>query len=453
MKEGWTSKKIIFAFLGIMLILFAWCNLFGPVAGMGGADYFQIASGGFWLNSENCCQTYFTSIPCESWYHGTMNWILRPLSAVFSGFDVRILATLYFAAVLIAFFGLLTKLQTEKLCYKALIAGLVTLIICDFAYLLHLNSMNPEGALYCFVLVMICTLLSQLLFKPGIGRTVLYLALAFLVAGIKTEYFWIGILLAACQLPVLMVKKDLWYRIVTVVLTIAVSVGCVVCFGDGVYFGKQQQNRFHSVYYGVLKDNADPSALERLGLPEEARAYVGKTVYEVDASVVEDARYQVDSGKIASYYLTHPDVLWNQLEAGADNGYEIRQQYHSNYPGFHGIKHGFDGYSALKRHFIQPDFWLIPVFFGAVIVFCVLQLKKKPEDGKKAYHLMMIMLCITAMASFVAPVFISGEAGLGAELFLYNLLFDIVLCQVVVGGTVTLCKRRENIQKKYGVEQ
>ncbi len=453
MKEGWTSRKIVLGFLGMMTLLFAWCNWLGPVAGMGGADYYQIASGGFWLNSSNGCQTYFTSIPFENSYTGTMNWILRPLSSLVTAFDVRILATIYFLITITAFFWLLAKMKTEKLWHKILIGGVATFIFCDFSYLLHLNSFNPEGAFYCFILAMICILLSQLFLKPGIVRSVLYLALAFFVGGIKTGYFWIGIFLAVCQLPVLMIKKELWYRMITVILTVAVSVGCVVCFGNGVYYQKEQQNRFHSVYYGVLKDNKDPSALETLGLPQEAASYVGKSVYEVEESVIDDARYQVSGGAVASYYFTHPDVLWSKLERSADNGYEIRQQYNSNYPETQGLKHGFEGYSVLKRHFIQPDFWLVLAFFGAVILFSLLQLKKQSEHGKKAYHLFVILLCITALATFVTPVFISGEAGIGAELFLYNILFDIVLCHVAIGGTVVLCKRREAVQQKFGVEQ
>ena len=453
MKKELTSKKIVLGFFGIMLVLFVWCNILAPVAGMGGADYYQIASGGFWLNSSNGCQTYFASIPYENGYTGTMNWILRPLSALGLGLDVRILASVYFAAVLIAFFLLLSKMQTEKLWHKALIGGVATVIFCDFAYLLHLNSMNPEGALYCLVLVMICVLISQFLLKPGLGRSILYLALAFVVAGIKTGYFWIGILLSLCLLPTLLIKKEWWYRIVIVILTMAVCVGCAACFGNGVYYGKEQQNRFHSVYYGVLKDNPDPSALATLGLPEDAKAYVGKTVYEVDSSVLDDARYQPGFGKVASYYLTHPKTLWDKLERSADNGYEIRQQYNSNYPEYHKIKHGFEGYSAIKRRFIQPDFWFVLAVLGAVIVFSVLQLKKQTDDRKKAYYLFMILLSVTTLCSFVAPVFISGEAALGAELFLYNILFDVILCHIIIGGTVIICKRREAIREKYGVEQ
>ena len=65
----------------------------------------------------------------------------------------------------------------------------------------------------------------------------------------------------------------------------------------------------------------------------------------------------------------------------------------------------------------------------------------------------MIFLCVAALAAFVAPIFVSGEAALGAELFLYNLLFDVVLCHVIIGGTLILLKRREAIQNKYGVQQ
>ncbi|MBO5408294.1 MAG: hypothetical protein J6A61_02675 [Clostridia bacterium] len=453
MKKEWTSGKIALGFLGIMAVLFTWCNLMGPVAGMGGGDYFQIASGGFFLNSGNGCQTWFSAIPFENSYTGTMNWILRPLSLLVSGIDVRILAVLYFIAVATAFSLLLWKMPVEKLWHKFLIGGVATFLFFDFAYLLHLNSMNPEGAFYCLILVMICVLLSQLSGKPGMIRNILYLALAFFVAGIKTGYYWIGILLSLCLLPTLLVRKELWYRIVTVVLTLVVSVGCVACFADGVYFQKDQQNHFHSVYYGVLKDNSDPSAITALGLPQDATSYVGKTVYEVDSSVVDDATYHVGYPDIISYYLSHPAALWAKMERSADNGYEIRQQYVSNYPEYQKIKYGFNGYSAIKRRFLQPDFWFVLAVLGAVIVFCALQLKKEISDSKKAYHLFLILLCITTLAAFMAPVVISGEAALSAELFLYNLLFDIVFCHIIVGGTIILLKRRENIQKKYGVQQ
>ena len=453
MKKEWTSGKIALAFLGAMAVLFAWCNLLGPVAGMGGGDYYQIASGGFFLNSGNGCQTWFTAIPFENSYTGTMNWILRPLSMLVSGFDVRFLAVIYFLAVGISFSALLWKMPVEKIWHKFLIGGVATFLFCDFAYLLHLNSFNPEGALYCLILVMTCILLSQYLLKPGMIRNVLFLMLAFFVAGIKTGYFWIGILLSLCLLPTLMLRKEIWYRLVTVFLTVAVSVGCAVCFADGVYFQKEQQNQFHSVYYGVLKDNPDSLAAKALGLEQDVTSYVGKTIYEVDAAVVDDATYRVGYGDIVSYYLTHPATLWEKMERSADNGYEIRQQYVSNYPEIQKLKYGFNAYSALKRRFLQPDFWFVLAFLGAVLVFSALQMKKDIGDRKKAYYLFLILLCITTLATFMAPVIISGEAALGAELFLYNLLFDIVFCHVMIGGTIILLKRRENIQKKYGVQQ
>ncbi len=453
MKKEWTSGKITLGFLGLMLLLFVWCNLIGPVAGMGGADYYQIASGGFFLNSSNGCQTYFTAIPVENSYIGTMNWILRPLSAMVSGFDVRFLAILYFLAVAITFSILLWKMPVEKSWHKVLIGGVSTFLFCDFAYLLHLNSMNPEGAFYCLLLVMICIMISQILLKPGMIRNVIYLLLAFFVSGLKTGYFWIGILLTLCLLPTLMIRKEIWYRVVTLIMSLAVCVGCVTCFADGVYYQKEQQNLFHSVYYGVLKDNADSAAATDLGLPSDATSYAGKTVYEVDASLVEDARYRTTYSNILSYYLTHPTVFLEKLERSADNGYEIRQQYVSNYPDVQQLKYGFNGYSAIKRRFLQPDFWFVLVFLGAVLVFGALQLKKETDDRKKSYYLWLILLAITTIASFIAPVVISGEAALGAELFLYNLLFDIVLCHVIIGGTIILMKRRENIQKKYGVQQ
>lgn len=453
MKKEWTTKQAILLCLGVSILLFVWCNLLAPVAGMGGSDYFQIASGGFFLNSSNGCQTYFTAIPCENSYTGTMNWILRPLSALFSGFDVRGLASIYFLAVLLSMGYFIAKYPAEKSWYKLLIAGVGIFLFCDFAYLLHLNSLNIEGAFYCVILVTVCLILSQLYGKPGMIRTLLCALLSFFAAGLKPGYFWIGIFLALCLIPTLFVRKDLWYRIVTACLAVAVSVGSVVCFSGGVFFQKEQQNRFHAVYYGILKDNPDKAAVLDLGLPAEAEQYVGKTVYDVDSAVLDDGRLSVNYGKIIGYYLTHPSAFLEKLECAADNGYEIRQQYVSNYPEIQKLKYGFNLYSGLKRRFIQPDFWFVLAFFGAVIIWCGIRLKKAEQNVQKAQALFLILLCVAALFAFMAPIFVSGEAALGAELFLYNILFDVVLCHVIVGGTMILLKRRENVQKKYGVQQ
>ena len=451
LKREWTKKQTIFLFLGISMILFLWCNHLPPIAGMGGADYFQIASGGFYLNSSNGCQTYFSPIPFENSYTGSMNWLLRPLSVLFSGLDVRFLASAYFLAVLLSMAYFLAKFPAEKPWHRLFIGGVGIFLFCDFAYLLHLNSLNLEGAFYAVILVTVGLLLSQFYTKPGIVRTIFCAVLAFFAAGLKTGYFWIGILLALCLLPTLFVRKELWYRVITVALAVIVSAGSVVCFSEGVFFQKEQQNQFHSVYYGILKDN--PDAVSDLGLPEDARKYAGKTVYEVDASVLDDGRFQVEDRTILAYYLTHPKILWEKLERSADNAYEIRQQYVSNYPEVQKLKYGFNLYSAVKRRFLQPDFWFVLVFFGAVMVFSAIRLKKSQKPSERAHALFLILLCVAALAAFVAPIFVSGEAALVAELFLYNLLFDVVLCHVIISGTLILLKRREAIQNKYGVQQ
>lgn len=453
MKKQWTSVQTIGAFLGIVLMLFAWCNLLGPVAGMGGADYYQVASGGFHLMSANNCQTYFPSIPPEDSYRGTMNWILRPLSSAFPGLDVRVLSTVYFLAVVLVFAWFLKKLKPEKNWYLFLIAGVAGFIFCDFAYLLHLNSLNPQGAFYGIILVMVSLLLLQMHHKTGLLKTVIYLFLCFMISGLKTGYWWIGVLFAVLLLPTFYLRKDALYRGVTLGLTVVTCIGCVVCYGDGVYYQKDQQNLFHSAYYGVLKENPDPQAISKLGLPEAAKEYSGKTIYDVSESVVDDRTLQTSYGKIMGYYLTHPKQFLDKLECSADNGYEIRQQYVSNYPDGDRLKYGFNLYSAIKRRFMQPDLWFVLVFLGAVAIYCALQVKKAIEASKKAHYLFLVLLCVVTLVTFVAPVIISGQAALDAELFLYNLLFDIVLCHVIVGGTITLTKRRENIQKKYGVQQ
>ncbi len=453
MKKELTSGKTVFLFVGIVCLIFMWCNLLPPVATMGGADYYQIASGGFLLNSSNGAQTYYSSIPAEHAYRGTMNWILRPLSAVLPGLDVRVLSCVYLIVTLVAAAFFLWKLKPEKEWYRLLIAGVCVVIFCDFAYLLHLNSLNVEGAFYCILLVMTVLLLLQIHHKTTIWKTVLILALSLIAAGLKTGYFWLGILLPCLLCSTFYLRKDSLYRIVTSVLIVVTVGSSLMLFGGGVHGQKEKINLFHSVYYGVLKDSATPNAVSRLGLPEEVAAYSGKTFYDVDTSVTDDGRIYPSYGKIFTYYLTNPGEFLAKMERSADNAYEIRQQYISNYPDVQKLKYGFNLYSAFKRRFIQPDFWFVLVFLAAVVIFSVLQMRKEQNLSKKAHYFLMILLCVITLFCFVAPVIISGEAALCAELFLYNLFFDIVLANVLIGGSIILVKRRESVQQKFGVQQ
>jgi hypothetical protein len=47
---------------------------------------------------------------------------------------------------------------------------------------------------------------------------------------------------------------------------------------------------------------------------------------------------------------------------------------------------------------------------------------------------------------------LQGEAELARNLFFYNVFFDIILINIIVGGVIVASKRRDVLKDKYGLK-
>ena len=51
------------------------------------------------------------------------------------------------------------------------------------------------------------------------------------------------------------------------------------------------------------------------------------------------------------------------------------------------------------------------------------------------------------------PLILYGEAALSENMFLFNIVYDIILLNAVIGGTIIASNRRDTLKEKYGINQ
>jgi hypothetical protein len=250
--------------------------------------------------------------------------------------------------------------------------------------------------------------------------------------------------------PTFYIRKDLLYKVVNIALFVVISVSSIALFGGGVSPILKKIDIVNSIFYGAIKEGASKENLTKLKLPDNYIENAGKTYFEIEN---KEIKIDTEYSDIWGYYLANPKKYIDKLEVSANNGYEIRPRYLSNYEnGELKLKNGWTLYSEFKRRFVQPDFWVVLAILFGTILFSILNLKKENDNRIKGHYLYLIISCVVAFASFITPVVLQGEAELARNLFFYNVFFDIILINIIVGGVIVASKRRDVLKDKYGLK-
>lgn len=439
-----THKNIA---LAILFVIFLFSNLIPP-SGIAGENFYEYSSGGYAAGDTASLVPFtYSSIPYENYYHGTMNWILRPLSKIIPVIDIRVTGFLLFLAVF-AFFGVIIyKINFKKKWHAVLFEFMTIFVFGDFAYLLHYNTITTQGLLLASILIMTFILLWQFYVKTSVFMSVIYCLLCLFAGGLSEGWFILGIFLNLLIIPTFLIRNDKKY-ILSVSLACVLSITAVsALFGGGVSEQIKYDNLVNSTFYGIYKDNpmSVDSTFQDTALIEK---YAGKSNFEIEEKIDIDYSYS----DILGYYIKNPSFFKEKLEIAAGNAFEIRARYLANQPDGT-LKNGFTLYSALKRRFMQPSLWFVIAVALGIIVFCGLNIKSEGNKKVKAHYLYMIILALISLYAFVAPLIISGEAGISEKLFCYNIIFDIMLLNAVIGGAIISSSRRDKLKEKYGVNQ
>ncbi|MBQ4110783.1 MAG: hypothetical protein IJC74_07870 [Clostridia bacterium] len=367
-------------------------------------------------------------------------------------FDARCSAVFYIILMLVSFFLIIKNTKFEDPVQKIIGAVLFLFIFFDAAYLAYFNTLYPEAGFNVF-LILTLALFTGAVFteKYKIVYTVLFAFCAVFACGFKMNTAVMCIVFALMAAGLAFFDKDKIYRIVAGIMAVLILIVPLAAFKN-INPAEYRVSLYHSVFYGIAKEN--PDAVAELGLPDEYKEFAGKTYYEVE-NVPEEFYENMNYKKVVLYYITHPGEYFKKIKVAANNGFEIRPRYIGSYPAESGkgadeLSGGFVLYSFLKRRFIPANVFLV-LLLPVLIIGVILNFKKL--TGNKKYAVMIAGCALLSLVVFNIPYITGGEADLGRNMAIYSTVFDVMLYNFIIYMLNITTLRRREFKEKYGADQ
>ncbi len=193
-----------------------------------------------------------------------------------------------------------------------------------------------------------------------------------------------------------------------------------------------QQNRFHSIFYGVLSFSSDPQLrLAELGINDGIDCINTPAFTEVGVNCL--ARYSkvIAYTTTAKILLREPSILWNQLL------YAANAMQNLNVVGY--VKYALDDqrnhhnwlleiWQNLKARFFPQGTALVAAFITCPAIFF---LGLRARDLRFQLSLVGLLSTLGCVIDIFVEFAGNGKADLFKHLFLSSLLFDVLLIAAV----------------------
>ena len=462
-----SKEKKIIAYASVIFclaLLFIYC--LSPIAiGLnhgGNNSLFESALG---LNGANDGFFYTGyGITDSASYTGDTGYIfIRPivyLTSLFSEyFDIRILSFIYALILLLSVFYINKYINFNNKIADVIFALLTLFIVFDLSYLLYLNTLYLEGLFYVLFIFSIALYIKLIQSEtPQWVTTLLFIAVSFVVCGLKPVYMLLSIPYAAMIIYLVFKRKTVVYRIVTVS---ALVISLVFSFIGGIQMSTPSTDKFHSLFYGVLYESASPeNVLENFGIDSKYTSLAGKNHYDKleyninDSKFKEEVTDKISIGKIFGYYVTHPQSYIKQFKYVGWNALETYPKYVGNYTAGSGkdayaVAKGFRLYNSIKAKLFPKDvwfFWLIPLLLIALLILY----NKKLNTG---FVVMGIAVSIMNLILYNLPMLSGGLVDIARTMAPFNITFDIIVIMLVMTLIYTSLKRKQEFKEKYGLTQ
>jgi hypothetical protein len=353
-------------------------------------------------------------------------------------FDIRFLAAIYCALLLIAYYLFLQLKLLTSSAAKLALAIVFLLVFLDVGYAVYFNSLYGEPLSLVFLLLTIALALRMLEGDLNRKRYLIafFIAALFLV-GSKVQNAPVGLILCVLSLRFLQVGQRNWKNLIFgfTALLLVVSVF--------IYATAPKElrviNQYQAVFYGILKDSPHPEKdLIDLGLDPKLVVLAGTNYFTSDTPIPQKSEElkelfynHISHGKIAIFYLTHPDRYIGKLEVTAKNTLNMRPSYLGNYEKAAGVERGtisttYDTWSQFKTKALPHSLWFLIPFFILYYLFMIRSYRNEANTDRKKAHEVLMSVGLMAIISFVVPLLGDGEADMEKHLFLFNVCLDLM---------------------------
>lgn len=360
-------------------------------------------------------------------------------------FDIRFLAFIYCAVLLIAFMLLLQlKLWTSRAA-KLAFALLFLLIFLDVGYTAYFNSFYGEPMSFVFLLL---TLAAALRLteqeRPQAAWFALFLIAGTMMTASKIQNAPTGIILTLLALRFLpLFQGTAWKK------QGAAAASLILIVSAAIYVAAPEElrtiNQYQSVFYGITKDSPTPEQdLRELGLDAKLSVIAGTNYFMKGTAIPQQSDElsqsfypRINHSKIALFYLKHPERFWGKLKVTASNAMAIQPSYLGSYEKAAGHPPGtlsktFALWSQFKLKVLPHSIWLLLGFFAVYYTVLLALYINEPSQSRRARLDVFIAVGLIAAIAFLVPLVGDGEADMEKHLFLFNVCFDVMFTSAIV---------------------
>ena len=372
---------------------------------------------------------------------------------------VALPALIYMIFAVWGVFMIVKALTTDLKWNNILLCVLTVLIVADTGYVSFFNTPYECGAAISYFTPMIGALLMSVRYER-IKDIIVFAIFGILFAGTMPQSGAIGIIIALYAIYLIFKQKKVLNKAIwgiCAVLIVSSSIFSLNIMTDG--------DKYNSVFYGVASsDNPGCSAvlseLKIIGKNE----LCGKTYFEPEAQAFitslefDGVMRNVTPASVTKMYMKNSNHMKNMLKTAGNNSMFIKAEYLGNYPSQSGkagmISGFFSAYSGIKKSLIPGNIVVLIAIFALIIFFANDYRRKYAQlVSSKNACMLCIFLSVAAFISLGVPVIYCGAAQISFNLIIYNLIFDLLVGVVVIGGTKLLTVKRNLLREKFGVNQ
>lgn len=425
-----------------------------PVVGLAdNGDYERVIGyAGFQHTTADPAERYFSflrtkyAVVSPGWFRGgylssetLLAFAARGVHALFSGgpiFDLRVLAAIHAALLLLALAGLVHAGRDLALSARIGVALLLVFVFTDVGYVAPFNSFYSQTASLLFLLLTAAAA-AEAIRRAKLSGALLfgYFGFALLFVGSKPQEKLAGPLLALFGLRLAGVTpRGAWKR-AAVWLALGLC-AFSIWYGRHTPYTLREATMYQLVFSDMLVYSDTPAADAReLGLDPDWIRYRGTSPYRPDSPLLRSEfrrRFLHDVGyrRILRFYLAHPRRLLERLGRASRDVWSLRPTF-GNFE-----KSPAHPETALATRFslwsrlrgvlgVQPAIFLA-LLLGANAVAALLGYRRADRRGRLFREGILLLVAMAGLA-FAVCALAQAPPDLSRALYAFHALCDLLL--------------------------
>jgi hypothetical protein len=373
-------------------------------------------------------------------------------------FDIRYMGGVHLAVMALAFWFLIRAFRKRPLWQTIVLSALLLFICTDIEYVQFFSTAYADAAAIVFFCCFVGVALNICL-NPELNNVRWMLAFTFfgcLFLSSKLQH-QLGIF-PMCALAVWFGWRTRGWRkqliwVIPIIAFIATTIGMVK--------NTRSDYRADPIYAMIFSRLApmshDPNqVLEDFGLPDIYRKYIGTLPFQKgyllnDASERQYFVNNITLGKVAGYYLSHPEmcyrVLASDLKLAApsvnlDNW--TAKHFRMDQYAAHRDDMRFRWWSSLRRAIASAWWMLNPLFYAAVFLLGIAAALRPNLSVRLPIWPILLLLCFEGASTF-AVASLNDYVETSRHIILFQICTDLLFVLLVMEATGAIFGRRPGI--------